>query len=231
MTVDQANATNPVGSFRLENVPLGTDRAIVTAPGQQPQTVVFAPPVSAGTNPALELIINIGQITGQVLGPDGQPAASAFVSESATGQLVETDASGRFLIDLVPLGPTEVSAVLGTASVSKTVTVVDGVTDVGVLTLVDDPNPDPPGNPVTIAGKVTLGDTGGPGAGTFVILFRNGVQLEQTAANQSGDFGFYVPANNYTIRFLNSAYADKEIAVTVSNPNQPVRADVTLQLR
>jgi hypothetical protein len=235
VTVDQANANNPVGSFRLENVELGANTAVITAPGQQPQTIVFSPPVGPGTNPALELLINIGQITGRVLGPNGQPARDAFVSDEQTAQVVQTDAEGRFLIELVPLGPNRLTAVLGTASGTKEIEVGDGVTDAGDITLVDDPVTTPPGPPYTVGGKVTLADDPGNAAaarGTDVIVLRNNIQIEVTTVNNDqGTYFLYLPPNNYTLRFRRSSYVDLDVPVTVTNPNQPVTVDVTLQLR
>ena len=232
-TTDGANANNQAGSFTLTDVTEGTDTATVTAPNGVAQTVRFTPPVAAGTNAPIELIINIGQISGRVLLANGQPAGGAFVTVASTADSVTADASGNFFIPNVPAGPTQLFLVLGTASKTQTVTVNLGNTDVGDITLIDDTSTTPPGIPNTLVGTITLDDPTGvvPAASANVVLFRNGVQLEATIADANGNYGFYVPAGNaYSVRASRAGFQDANSAtVAITNPSVPLRVDLSLQ--
>lgn len=245
VTRDQASPNNPVGSFRLVNVPVGTTTATITFLNSRQigdtdqretftdtQTVAFFPPVARGSNAGLELFVNIGQILGRVLLPNGQPANGANVFVAPSGLTATADAEGRFLIENVPLEPIEVTAVLGTAAVTKNVTINNGASDIGDLQLVEDPNPNPPGLPPTIRGTARVDSaSGGLAAGATVILFRNGAQLEQTIANAQGEYSFYVPVGNYTVRVSLPGYQDANLDLVLSNPNQPAEASVILIAR
>lgn len=216
------------GSFTIRGASGGATTATITAPGQQAQTIAFSPPVAAsGSTNVGDLILNIGQIRGRVLTPQGQPAVGALVTVIATGDNVLTGADGRFQVDNIPSGTTDVTAVLGTASVTRQVTVGDGVTEIGDLTLVDDPNPNPPGQPKTIQGTITLSD-GASATGLTVRLLRNGVDFEQAATNAAGGYEFYVPVGTYGLRVSKPGYQDATGQVTVTNPATPVQADLTL---
>lgn len=227
----QSATTGADGTFTIQNAQVGANTAIITVPGGQPQTVAFSPPIAAGQNgPFNDLFINIGQVTGRVLGPNGQPAAGAFVTVLTTGigsDSVPTGSDGRFTIDAVPTGPTEVTAVLGTAFASKPITVVPGVTDIGDLPLVDDPNPTPPGVPVTIQGTITLSD-GTSAAGLSVVLTRNNVQYEIAVTDANGYYSFYVPVGDYGLRVVKPGYRDATGAVSVIDPSVAARADLAL---
>ncbi|MDX1935227.1 MAG: carboxypeptidase-like regulatory domain-containing protein [Capsulimonadales bacterium] len=228
-TVDNANAQNPVGSFELRNVPVGTSTATIALPGGGGnQTFAFQPAVTAGTNPNLEFIVNIGQISGRVVRANGQPAANAFVTVSATAETFQTNADGTFLATLVPKGNTEIFAVEGTSSHRRTVAVEYGNTAIGDVTLADDPNPNPPGHPYTLFGQVTVTDVGTP-AGTIVLLFRNGVQVESTFTDSSGLYYFYVPVGSYTIQAVRNGFQTTTAGpVTLSDASQGLRTDLTM---
>lgn len=225
-----ATATVPVGSFTIQNAAVGANSATITVPGQPAQTVVFAPALAAGANPAQQLFINIGQITGKVVLPTGAPAVNAFISIDINGDNVLTQPDGSFLIANVPVGTTNLSAVLGTASLSQAVTIGNGVTALGTLKLVNNPNPNPPGPPSTITGRVLLGGTGGGAvAGTNVFLLLNGNQIEVTTSDNAGGYSFYVPVGAYTLKFARNSYVSGSQDVAVSNPSVPVQVpDVTL---
>lgn len=227
-----STTTDAEGKFLLRGAPIGATTAIVTPPGGEPQTIAFSPPIAAGPNGRFDLIINIGQLRGRVLDPQGQPAGNALVTVVSTGDNVTTGPDGLFQVDNIPTNApgetTEVTAVLGTASVSRSVTVGNGVTDVGDLTLVDDPNPNPPGGPATIVGTVTQ-STGGPAAGATIILRQGSVERERTTTDANGNYGFYVPIGSYAVRAVKAGFQDAEVGATVTNPSQPVRADIVLQ--
>ncbi|GAB4463133.1 MAG: hypothetical protein OHK0029_31280 [Armatimonadaceae bacterium] len=227
-TRDNADANNNVGTFVIVNPQTGVSTATITPPGGSPQTVAFEPPIGPGDNGQVELFINIGQVRGRVLLPNGQPATNAFVTVAATGETRAVNTNGTFLLELIPVGDTQVFAVQGTASATRTVTVAAGVNEVGDIALVDDPNPTPPGVPNTIIGKVTVPGVGAI-AGTNIILFRDGVQIEATQTNATGDYGFYVPPGNYTVRAIRPGFADTDSApLALTDPNTPIRADLTM---
>lgn len=222
--------TTDTGTFRIEGAPVGATEAIVTPPGGVPQTLRFSPPLAEGANGPIELIANIGQAQGRILNPNGTPAAGAFVSILATGETTQTNAEGVFVFDAVPAGVTEIAAVLGTASLRAPVTIGVGLTNVGDLPLVDDPNPNPPGMPQTIAGTITLFDNSAPGAGggATVRLIRNGQPYRETVTDANGGFGFYVPVGNYEIRVSKPGYREHIGQAPVTDPSVPFRADIAL---
>ena len=240
-TTAQASATNKVGTFSLSNVAVGTSTAQVvfqntrqTAAGvsqtfTDTQIIAFTPPVSPGTNAPIDLFVNIGQVTGRVLLPSGAPAAGAYVTLVATGDPVQADAKGYFLFLNVPKGVTQVSAVLGTQSVVQGVTVGNGLVAIPDMKLVDNPNPNPPGVPSDIVGKVSAAS--GPLAGANVLLSRSGVQIEQATTSADGTYSFYVPAGDYSVTVLQDGFQNGTAAGTVSNPNVALALNVTLVAR
>lgn len=229
-TVDNANSDTPTGSFVLTDVPTGTEFAVVTPVGGAAQTIRFTPPVTSGANAGIELFINVGQISGRILLPGGAPASGAFVTIAATGDSTTTDTNGNFFFPIITPGPTQISAVLGTAAKSMDITVGVGNTDVGSITLVDDPNPNPPGIPNTIVGTISLETPGVPAPSTNVILFRNGSQIETTTTDGNGNYGFYVPVGNaYSVLATRPGFQNVQSGtLVVSNPSVPLRADLTL---
>jgi hypothetical protein len=87
-----------------------------------------------------------------------------------------------------------------------------------------------------VRGTVRLeGGTGAAGnnlgVGATVILLRDGAQIEQTIANTEGVFSFYVPTGNYSVRVFVDGFVDVSKDFSVTNPNQPADASVTLQRR
>jgi hypothetical protein len=200
----RTGTTDQNGVFTITGVqagafPPGSRRP--AAPLRKP--VSFSPPIAPGAaNNVGELIINIGSVAGRVLLPNGQPAAGAFVSALSTGLQVNADATGRFVLPNLPAGPTQISAFLGTASATVTVTVGEsGETNIGDLILQEDPNPVPPPAPVNIVGTVTLADTGAPAAGASVRIFRAGATTpaEQTVTDAQGRYSTFVPAGVYRV--------------------------------
>lgn len=231
--IGEASAEHPVGSFTLRGVATGATTAQVTAPGLAMQTIAFYPAVTTGTNASLALYLNIGQVRGRVLLPDGTPARDAFVylAAGAPTDAAQTGADGTFLIEAVPAGPVEVTALAGTASVVKQLSVDKGVTEAGDLKLVDDPNPNPPAPPRTVFGKITLLPTNEAGSGTQVVLFRGGIQYETTVADAAGNYWFYVAAGDYTVRAIRAAFVDTEKAIRVVSTREPVQADLAMPSR
>lgn len=235
---DNASETQQVGSFRVENPPVGARTAVVTVPGRPPQTIGFRPAIKAGSNGEYEFYVNIGQVGGRVLGTDAKPAAGAFVV--VTGEngsaFTSTEADGSFLVDFVLPGDVVVTASLGPANVSQSVTVGDGLKDVGDLALVEDDNPDPPVSAPTIVGTVTDASSGAAIGGAAVLLLRDGIQVETFTTDSQGRYEFLRPVGNYRVRILAAGYLDGEgtgFALTSANtpPNPPFRADFTLVQR
>lgn len=246
-TRDNLPSGASVGAFRLENVPEGTNTATVTFLNSRQigdtdqqetftdtQTIMFFPAIARGSNGGLELFVNIGQVNGRVLLPNGTPANGANVFVAPSGLSTTTDAEGKFFIPNIPIEPIEVTAVLGTSAGTRAVTIGNGANSIGDLQLVEDPNPNPPGLPPTITGTVSLANADGGstlGAGATVVLLRDGAQIEQTAANAQGKYSFYVPVGNYSVRFFFDGFIDISQDLTVNNPNQPRDISVTLQRR
>ena len=236
VTTDQAAAsggTQTVGQFSLRNVPVGTSTAKVTLPGGEIQNVAFYPPIGKGTNADVTIVVNIGQVRGKILGSDGKPVADASVYLTADGptDAVFSLADGSFLIQNVASGTVELTAIFGTQSATKTLTVGKGVTDVGNITLANDANPNPPGSPRTIFGNVTLAPGGEKAAGTQLVLFRNGIQFDATLADANGYYQFYVPIGNYTVRTIRDAFLDQDAGVALVDANKPIQTDFVLQPR
>jgi len=238
-TRDNASATNPVGTFVINNSLVGVFTATVTVPGKPSQTIAFQPPVKAGTNADLVLIMNIGQIGGRVLAPNGTPAADTFVSITTDVGSISTvtDSTGRFLLENVLEGTSELTASLGPASAIKTVNVVIGYTDIGDVALVDDGNTNPPATASTITGTIT--DSANPAtklAGVSVVLLRNDIQVETTTTDSSGKYGFLRPIGTYRIQVLAAGYLDGDsgtFTLTSANtpPNAPKIVDISLVQR
>lgn len=245
VTTGNTSPGNAVGSFRLLNVPTGTTQAVITFQNRRrvgtsdppeyekytdTQTVAFFPGVARGATGPLELFVNVGQVSGRVLLPNGTPASSVFVSVAPDGLVVTTDAAGNFLVENILPGSIEIASTTGTAAGSKTVTVGNGINASGDLQLVEDPNPNPPSFPATLVGKVST-TNGQSGAGAIVLLLRDGKQIEQTVSNAAGDFAFYVPVGNYAVRVLKDGYIDNTVSGSITSPNTPLRLDVAVEPR
>ena len=235
-TTEQAAAsggTVQVGAFQLSNVAVGASTATVTLPGGDVQTVAFYPPIGAGTNADVEIVVNIGQVRGRVLGSDGKPVAGASIYLTADGptDAATSLADGSFLIQNVQPGSVGLTAVFGTQTATKTLTIGKGVTEAGDIALVNDPNPNPIGTPRTLFGTVTLAPGGEKAPGTTVILFRGGVQFESATTDAQGNYQFYVPIGGYTLRTLRDSYVDQEVAVTLVDANRPLQQDLVLKPR
>ncbi len=230
-TLEQASATREVGTFELATVLVGSNLAKVTLPGGEVQTVAFFPAIGPGTNADVEIIVNIGQVTGRILGTDGKPVRGASVYLTADGPTDSVDslADGSFLIQNVLPGAAEITAVNGTQSAVVPVTVGKGVTNAGDIALKEDPNPSPQGQPRTLFGKITLAPDSAKGSGTILVLQRDGVQYETQTANNEGNYQFYVPAGTYFLQAIRDGYVTGETPIVIADANRPVQADFTLQ--
>lgn len=235
-TRDNASAQNPVGSFLINDALVGAFTATITVPGKPAQVVAFQPAVKAGANSDLVLIINIGQVGGRVLAPNGTPAADAFISITTDVGSISaiTDSTGRFLLENVLEGTAELTASLGPASAVKMVNVVVGYTDIGDVSLVDDGKTDPPATANTITGTVSDSTNAATKlAGVSVVLLRNDLQVETTTTDANGKFGFLRPVGTYRIQVLAAGYLDGDSGVftlTSANtpPNAPKVVDISL---
>jgi hypothetical protein len=233
-TLDQAGPDREVGTFELKTVLVGSNTARVTLPGGEVQTIAFFPAIGPGVNADVEIIVNIGQVAGRVVDPEGKPVqgASVYLTADGPSDSVDTRADGTFLIQNVLPGTVELTAVNGTQSVVKSgVTVDKGVMNVGDIRLVEDPNPNPQGAPRTIFGKVTLAPDNRTGQGTILVLLRNGVQFETQTANADGNFQFYVPVGTYTLQTVRDGFLPGEAPITLVDANRPIEQNFTLQPR
>jgi hypothetical protein len=110
------------------------------------------------------------------------------------------------------------------------------LTDVADLTLVEDPNPDPPGVAKTVIGTITSVADGKPLGGAAVVLLRDDVQVEATTTDADGNYGFVRPVGTYRIKVIAAGYVDflgEPFALTSANtpPNPPLRRDAALTAR
>jgi hypothetical protein len=227
-TADNANGT-PVGSYILEGVPTGTDTAEVQLSGQtDKQRFAFTPPVIKNGVNLVNIYINIGQIRGVILRPDGKPAAGAFVTyiSDLRSEPTQTDADGKFLFPIVPKGNVRIESQFGPASDVRTATVGNGLLDLGTITLAEQSSPNPPGLPYSIKGKVTTNNL--PVPNLSVALVREGIQKEAVQTGSDGTYQFAVPAGTYTLRIVNGSFQDAEKTITLISTNQPITADFAL---
>jgi Carboxypeptidase regulatory-like domain len=227
-TADNANGS-PVGSYLLASIPTGTDTAEVQLSGQTAkQRFAFTPPVIKNGVNLVNLYINIGQIRGIILRPDGKPAAGAFVTfiSNLRSEPTQTDADGKFLFPIVPKGEVRLESQFGPASDVRTVTVGNGLLDVGTIKLVEQSSPNPPGLPYSIKGKVTANSL--PITNLSVALIRNNIQQEAAQTGSDGTYQFAVPAGTYTLRITSGTFQDAEKTITLVSTNQPITADFAL---
>jgi hypothetical protein len=227
-TADNANGT-PVGSYLLANVPTGTDIAEVQLFGQtEKQRFAFTPPVIKNGVNLVNIYINIGQIRGIILRPDGKPAAGAFVTfiSDLRSEPTQTDADGKFLFPIVPKGNVRIESQFGPASDVRTATVGNGLLDLGTIKLVEQSSTTPPGLPYSIKGKVTANSL--PVTNLSVALIRGGIQQEAAQTSSDGTYQFAVPAGTYTLRITSDTFQNAEKTITLVSTNQPITADFAL---
>lgn len=228
-----ASATNQVGSFSISAATVGETTAIVTVPGKPAQTIAFQPSITTGANADLALYLNIGQVRGKVVDETGKAVKNAIVvvNTSVRSLTAFTSLDGSFLVELVPDGPADLTAGFGSKLASKSLTVAFGINDAGTLTLVPDPNPNPPAGIKTIFGKVTSATDSTAIIGAPVSLLRNGIQIETTNTDSSGNYFFAVPAGDFVVQILASGYLAAEKPATLTNPNNPLKVDFSLTQR
>ncbi len=102
----------------------------------------------------------------------------------------------------------------------------------GVITLapilmapLSDPNPPPP--PFNLWGIVSLEGGGNP-QGTLVTLEEGGNPIRRYNVGSDGRYAFWAVPGSYTILFEKEGFQPLRIAVTLTQPNQVIRNDVTL---
>jgi hypothetical protein len=230
---ERASPDTPVGSYVLIDLPVGTDIAEVQLSGQtEKQRFAFSPPVLKGGASVVDIYVNIGQIRGMLLRPDGKPAAGAFVTyiSNLGSEPTQTDADGKFLFPTVPKGQVRVESQFGPASDVRTVTVENGLVDLGTIKLVETSGTIP-GLPYSIKGKVTSSSSGIALSGISVALIRDGIQREAISTKTDGRYQFAVPKGDYTLRVTNDNFEVAEKNITLVSTNQPITADFALVAR
>ena len=229
----EANATKQVGSFQLTNAAVGSTTAVVTVPGKAPQTLAFQPSIATGANADLTLFLNIGQVRGRVLDETAKPVKNAIVvvNTNQRSATAFTGADGSFLVELVPEGPAEITAGLGSKLATKNMTIAFGINETGDLTLTPAANPNPPPAIKTILGKVTSATTNTALVGVPVLLLRGGVQLETINTDAEGSYFFAVPAGNYSIQVIPGGFISGESPANLVNPNNPLTVNFSLTPR
>jgi hypothetical protein len=209
----KSSTTDSTGTFDIRDAAVGINKATVTPPGSgaTAQQIAFYPPVQPLPAEVVTLYLYLGQIIG-IVDLNKQPVSGAIVVDTETGTQTTTESDGTFLIPgLAPGTPDTVDIVDGTANAQVTGTppAGGGVYDAGTINLTTSSlTSNPPGIPSpTLTGSITLSDTGGPGIGATVILFRKGAEVDSLVTGSSGTFGFYAPPGpNYTIEVELSSY-------------------------
>lgn len=227
------------GSFTLTPVSNGTTQAKVI-PNQNGWPVfTFTFPGAQGNTVIGDLWVGPEQVTlhGRILSTvNSQPIANASVSFG--GQNGTTNASGVFDLPGVAYSSDTQSAfwgIVGTARANgffKTDfnaapnLAVGGVVDVGDILLTPSNDPNPPGPPYNITGRVL--PIGGS-AGCVVTLKQGATELRKYNVGNDGKYYFWIVPGTYTVTYQKNAQTAPDQIVNLTQPNQTVTVpDVTL---
>ena len=176
-------------------------------------------------------------VTGRVLNSTNN-VAIAGAAVSFGGILGTTDANGVFTLANVAYSSTTQTAfwgILGTArasgffktdfSAAPNVSVA-GVVNVGDVLLTPSNDPNPPGTPYNVWGKVL--PIGGS-QGTVVTLKSGGTDVRIFNVAADGFYYFWITPGTYTVTFQKGAQSAPTQNVSFTQPNDVVRVpDVTL---
>lgn len=167
---------------------------------------------------------------------DGSLVPGATVSFA--GRIGTTDANGVFQLPNVAYSTSDQSVfwgIVGTIRKTGYVTASftaspftdsGGITDIGdqLITSVTDPNP--PGQPYNIYGKVLV--AGGP-SGAIVTLKQSGTPVRIVNVGSDGRYFFWIVPGTYTISYQKGALTAPDQNANLTQPNQVIHIpDVTL---
>ncbi len=102
---------------------------------------------------------------------------------------------------------------------------VGGVVDVGDILITPTSDPNPPGIPYNIWGVVTAP---GGAIGSIVRLKQGGSDVRVFNVGADGRYLFFVVPGTYTISASKGASTAPDIVVTLTQPNEVIRRDVTI---
>ena len=208
-----AGFTDQQGAYKLGGVPAGAVQGQAQASGYlQGEADVTLLADAAGSNAAVNLALLNGStkitVTGQVvrLGLE-TPVAGAQVAW-ADAPPVTTGSDGTFSLAQVTVGPqTLVLTASGYDEKQLTVEILPGMAP--LLVLLVPASPEPPGQPSTIRGHVTLlGKSDNAGATVTAREETSGEVLDTAVTNAAGDYSLFVPPGNYR---LTVQYQDRSI--------------------
>jgi len=222
------------GSFSL-SIPSGSTQLRVDRRDGSSLFVYNFPPITkSGDVGQLWIGPNKISASGRILDSTSLlPISGATVSLGGVSGVSGSD--GTFLITGVPysatgLFPNLPGTVVAANYIAASFTpggtaIVNSNLGVGDIGLVPSNNPNPPGAPYNIWGRVSPLAVS-PGAA--VTLSLNGTAFRTTTVGSDGTYYFWVPAGTYTIAVVKSGYNATPVVATLSATNQVLEEDVTL---
>lgn len=232
----RSTTTGGSGAFFL-NVPSGASEIQVTH-AIFPPFIFTVPP-----------IIQSKDLGTFYIGPDTVTIVGTVIDSSTTkpisnvlisfaGRRAISDAMGQFTLEGVAYDPNSEYVLFGIpgraehplylpAEFFANQSPVGGVITLPPILMapVSDPNPPPP--PFNLWGIVSLQGGGNP-QGTLVTLEQGGNPIRIFNVGSDGRYAFWAVPGSYTILFEKDGYQPLRIAVTLTEPNQVIRNDVTL---
>jgi len=230
------------GSFQLRTASGPVSLLVVyrASANSAPVSFRFDRVLASGTNDVGDLWVGPQKVTvrGRVLDA-AQAGPLSNVQVSFAGRTGATGIDGRFNLTDVAYSDLNISAFLGIegrltrtgylprgffpseAAIGSTVTIDD-------LLMTSESSSEPPPVPFTIEGTVGPSNLA---PGTVVTLVFEGSSIRQTTVGAGGRYSFYVEPGAYVLRFNNptNGRSAPEATVTLTDVNQPIRRDATLQ--
>jgi len=198
--------TDAGGSYEIDNLPAGPVTVKAIDQGRGEQGLIVATVVGNGSTIANVLIVGgTGTIQGVVISATGQRVANALIGGGIA--LVRTDASGAFVLQDVPIGSRQISALdesTGTTA-SATANLLNPGDTVNVQIVL-------PGQG-TIAGRVFQADGVTPMVGIKVFVL--GGANASTLTDANGGYRFdHLPLGAYQISAFLDDFSDGNIAAS-----------------
>lgn len=228
------------GSFTLQNVGSGTTQAQVIPNQIGWPLFTFTFPSASGTTVIGDLWVGPEQVTLRgraVNSTNAQPIANADVTFA--GQNGKTDAQGVFNLPQVAYSSATQTAFWGImgsvrangffkSDFSAAPHVKDGnnVVNVGDILLTPSNDPNPPGTPYNITGRVL--PIGGS-TGCIVTLMDGATPVRIYNVGNDGKYYFWITPGTYDVTFVKGAQTAPTQNVVLAQPNETVTVpDVTL---
>ncbi len=233
-----STTTSPAdGSFEL-NASTGATTVLVDPKIQSWSVFSFTFPPATDTTDVGDLWIGPEKVTvnGRVLNStNSQPVAGATVSFG--GHSATTDSTGIYSIPNVAYSSQNPSGFLGitglaratgffAASFNPTTAASAGVVTIDDVLLVPSTDTTPPPGPYNIWGRVSPSSLA---QGTTVTLLQNGNPVRVYTVGSDDRYFFWAPAGDYTISYQNGLHTAPNQNVTLTQQNQVIEKDVTLQ--